>query len=216
MGVTDKTAWQQGMAGHLDASQLPTGTIAAHESPTAAGGVALFTRACCCACVTSPQRGALGLSGGGRRDDRRQLASGPGEERLKLKQVPTNPSDGCHRRRASRSAHTLRLRLYRHPLGASGTAPRSRRAGGWGGSGRRDEWAALGGGSRQASRGVGGTGDAQSGPAGRVPSACPSLAASSVSWAAAAAAAVAALPPPPGAARRRRSCSARRTLTAAV
>jgi predicted site-specific integrase-resolvase len=41
VGVTDKTAWQWWTTGHLDAYQLPTGTISVREPHTAATGVTL-------------------------------------------------------------------------------------------------------------------------------------------------------------------------------
>jgi putative resolvase len=44
VGVTDKTAWQWWKAGHVDAYQLPTGTIIVRKPPTAATGGALSAR----------------------------------------------------------------------------------------------------------------------------------------------------------------------------
>ena len=44
VGVTYKTAYQWWKAGHLDAYQLPTGTIIVRERPAAATGAALYAR----------------------------------------------------------------------------------------------------------------------------------------------------------------------------
>jgi putative resolvase len=44
VGVTDKTAWQWGKAGHVEAYPLPTGTIIVRVLQTAACSVALEAR----------------------------------------------------------------------------------------------------------------------------------------------------------------------------
>lgn len=112
VGVTYKTAWQWWKAGHLDAYQLPTGTVIVREAKPAASGVALYAR----------------VSSADQKDDARrqmerlkeyaaargyhvvaeviEIASGLNDERPKLKQLLTNPKIGVlvveHRDRLTR------------------------------------------------------------------------------------------------------------------
>jgi len=112
VGVTYKTAWQWWKAGHLDAYQLPTGTIIVREPQTAASGVALYAR------VSSADRQEDAVRQMQRLRDYAaargylvvaevlEIASGLNDERPKLKKVLTNPRVGVivveHRDRLTR------------------------------------------------------------------------------------------------------------------
>jgi putative resolvase len=112
VGVTYKTAWQWWKAGHLDAYQLPTGTIIVREPQPAASGVALYARVSSADqkedAVRQMQRlrGYAAARGYLVVTEVTEIASSLNDERPKLKKLLTNPRVGAivveHRDRLTR------------------------------------------------------------------------------------------------------------------
>jgi predicted site-specific integrase-resolvase len=124
VGVTYKTAYQWWRAGHLDAYQLPTGTIIVRESKPAATGAALFARV-----SSSEQKDDVTRQMQRLRDyaaargyqvvaEVAEIASGLNDERPKLKKLLTDAWVGVlvveHRDRLTRFSYGYIATLLEH------------------------------------------------------------------------------------------------------
>ena len=100
VNVSYKTAWQWWEAGHLNASQLPTGTLLVREPQGSASGVAPYAHGSSADqkddAVHQLQRLHDGAAARGYRvvADVSEIASGVNDERPTLKMVLTNPRVG--------------------------------------------------------------------------------------------------------------------------
>jgi putative resolvase len=112
VGVTYKTAYHWWQAGHLDAYQVPTGTIIVREAKPAASGVALYARVSSAdhkddaARQMERLREYAAARGYQVMTEATEIASGLNDERPKLKKLLTNPKIGVlvveHRDRLTR------------------------------------------------------------------------------------------------------------------
>jgi len=116
VGVTYKTAYHWWQAGHLDAYQLPTGTIIVREAHPVASGVALYARVSSADHKEDAARQMERLKADAAArgyqvtTEVTEIASGLNDERPKLKKLLQNPKIGIlvveHRDRLTRFGYS--------------------------------------------------------------------------------------------------------------